>query len=915
MSESPSHSPESHLPTSAPDDTTQPQVISANADDSGAFSVFDEPLPAQKKESDTVISKKQPQPQGPDQSPVDAQGEFELGRFLEGQRLGHFELRNFVGGGGMGAVFRAVDTSLGRVVAVKVLSKNQTDEESIRRFQIEAKSAARLDHDNIARVYYVGEDKGWNYIVFEYIEGENIRDLVRRNGRLPLGEAINYTLQIAEALEHAYSREVVHRDIKPSNIIVTGAGHAKLVDMGLARLQEETPASDLTVSGVTLGTFDYISPEQARDPRLADVRSDLYSLGCTFYFMLTGRPPFPDGTVLQKLLNHSSEAPPDPRRWRPGLPEEVCDILNRMMAKLPKNRFEKPGDVIGRLLMLVDDFGLSGVARPKTVVLDVSQPQPKRWERILPWAAGLVCLAMTLIGAEWYLSGADASNVVFPELQLAAAPEAKPAVLNETPIVPPEPAPGVEPASETDVEPTSVSPDVTPSTPETSIPDAPDLNPKDSLVGPGEDVEPLVVTPDQPVDSIEDPPPAASVVIKTLVIGDESLELAEGEAFADSLAEACLRSSTSSDIRTIELRFNGPREAAPFDATANQTVIMAGAGYEPEIVFHLDRKNPAKGRMIRLLGGRLDCYGVHFRAVLPDEYDYENVWSLFRLDTSSGLTLVNCSLTMENIDAFGGVKQFPASFVSLTPPLKTDSMDSPAMPAHPRIDLSRCIVRGQASLVRAEPATPFRLYWDEGLLATTERLVEFGGSVAKYELDGFIEIDLNRLTIAAERGLVAFQRSDNAPFELGLKMQVRNSILIAGVDSPIVEHIGVSSIETAKKRFAYKGENNFYPQTSVLWSVSSSNPTDSNLSFDFQMARDESWFNEKFPHGMIMWQESPPTNADVHTRTADDFQLSTNPDNPALRDGGAGFDPESLPELPTVSLRPEALPESPVEGD
>ncbi len=190
---------------------------------------------------------------------------FEMGQSLEGEKLNHFQLEEFVGGGGMGAVFRATDTMLGRTVAVKVVSRDQTNEDTLRRFQNEAQSAARLDHPNIARVYYVGEDQGWNYIVFEYIEGVNVRDLVEHNGVLALEDAISYTLQMAEALEHASQRDVTHRDIKPSNILIMLDGRAKLVDMGLARLQQvESSTDDLTASGVTLGTFDYISPEQAR---------------------------------------------------------------------------------------------------------------------------------------------------------------------------------------------------------------------------------------------------------------------------------------------------------------------------------------------------------------------------------------------------------------------------------------------------------------------------------------------------------------------------------------------------------------------------------------------------------------------------------------------------------------------------
>jgi serine/threonine protein kinase len=247
----------------------------------------------------------------------------DLGQLLEGQQLNHFRLDAFVGGGGMGAVFRGTDTALGRTVAIKVLLQQYSnDEETTLRFQNEAQSTARLDHENIARVYYVGEDRGWHYIVLEYIEGDNIRDLVYRDGPLKLEATVNYTLQIADALEHASSRDVVHRDIKPSNVLISKNQRVKLVDMGLARLhQVDNSHEDLTATGVTLGTFDYISPEQARDPRNADVRSDLYSLGCTVYFMLTAEPPFPEGTVLQKLLQHQGDKPPDPQAIRPELPD------------------------------------------------------------------------------------------------------------------------------------------------------------------------------------------------------------------------------------------------------------------------------------------------------------------------------------------------------------------------------------------------------------------------------------------------------------------------------------------------------------------------------------------------------------------------------------------------------------------
>jgi serine/threonine-protein kinase len=374
---------------------------------------------------------------------------------LEGDRLGHFELQEYVGGGGMGAVFRALDTMLNRIVAVKVLSQEQSgDEEVLRRFQNEAQSAARLDHENISRVFYVGEDRGWNYIVFEFIEGSNLRDVVNNQGPLPLDRAISYTLQIADALVHASQRDVVHRDIKPSNVLITPEGRAKLVDMGLARLHQVEPAGDdLTASGVTLGTFDYISPEQARDPRSADVRSDIYSLGCTLYFMLTGRPPFPDGTVLQKLLQHQGDEPTDPRMFRPELPDGFIRILNRMLAKSPQQRYSVPDQLMVELTAFAAQHGLVEAGSSRLVWLSPEHLKLSLWERHLPWIVPLTVLVL-LIAALSFVWSRDADQAGPPPIHAAS----------EIPAAAEEPA-----AGDTDVAPTS-TPTVSTGTKASSLP-------------------------------------------------------------------------------------------------------------------------------------------------------------------------------------------------------------------------------------------------------------------------------------------------------------------------------------------------------------------------------------------------------------------------------------------------------------
>src|SRR5437762_10045783 len=312
----------------------------------------------------------------------------------------------------MGAVFRATDTRLGRTVAVKVLSRDHGDEETIRRFRNEAQSTARLDHPNIARVYYVGEDQGLNFIVFEFIEGTHLRDEVKRRGPLDLERAVYYTMQVAEALAHSSSRDVVHRDIKPSNLLVTADGQVKLVDMGLARLhQVESSDDDLTASGVTLGTFDYISPEQARDPRIADVRSDIYSLGCTLFYMLTGQPPFPEGTALQKLLQHNSDEPPDVRHFRPELSPRVAQLLTRMLAKRPSQRHQSANELIADLIGLGEQLGLKSVTEYGRLVV-VPASASAFWNKAWQVVAALVLLAIGIFAMEAILSPRQAGGDV-----------------------------------------------------------------------------------------------------------------------------------------------------------------------------------------------------------------------------------------------------------------------------------------------------------------------------------------------------------------------------------------------------------------------------------------------------------------------------------------------------------------------
>ncbi|GEM_PF-2684516 len=281
---------------------------------------------------------------------------------LVGAQLGPYRIEAHIGSGGMGTVFRALDVRLNRLVALKVLPPEFADDSnSVRRFLYEAQWAARLDHENIARVYDIGSDKGYHYIAFEYVDGRSVRDLLAEKGALDQVEVVRIALQVVGALCHAAARGVVHRDIKPSNLIITRSGRVKLVDMGLARTFERRGLASLTETGMTLGTFDYIAPEQARDPRSADIRSDIYSLGCTMFHMLSGRPPYLDPNPVQKLLRHQNDPPPDIRQFVPNVNRSLARVLDRMLQKDPAQRYQTPEELMSDLIDVATELNLKPV--------------------------------------------------------------------------------------------------------------------------------------------------------------------------------------------------------------------------------------------------------------------------------------------------------------------------------------------------------------------------------------------------------------------------------------------------------------------------------------------------------------------------------------------------------------------------
>lgn len=265
-------------------------------------------------------------------------------------RFGNYVIQDKIGSGGMGDVYLAKHRRMQREVALKLLPTAMAeDQHVIRRFQREVQAAAKLSHPNIVTAYDADEVDGTHYLVMEYVTGTDLSALVKQQGVLPVGQALDYILQAAKGLEYAHQAGIIHRDIKPSNMLLDDNGTIKILDMGLARIDEvdeENPATALTQSGSVMGTVDYMSPEQAQSTHTADNRSDIYSLGCTLYYLLTGNSVYGGQTVVNRILAHRDQPIPSLTSANVQVPSSVDAIYQKMIAKLPEDRFQSMQAVI-----------------------------------------------------------------------------------------------------------------------------------------------------------------------------------------------------------------------------------------------------------------------------------------------------------------------------------------------------------------------------------------------------------------------------------------------------------------------------------------------------------------------------------------------------------------------------------------
>lgn len=845
-----------------------------------------------------------------------------------GLELGHFRIEERIGMGGMGAVFRALDLRLQRNVALKLLAPGQSyDSASVKRFENEARAAARLDHENIARVYFIGEERGLNFIAFEYVTGLNVRDLIRRSGKLSPTDTVNYALQISYALKHTSAMGVVHRDVKPSNIIITPQGRAKLVDLGLAR-KDHAESADLTVTGTTLGTFDYISPEQAKDPRSVDVRSDIYSLGCTMYHMLTGQPPYPEGTALQKLLDHQNKEAPNPQLLNPAVSSELATIVLKMMNSDRNKRYQTPDQLIRDLSLVAAQLGLRGLHPEGLVWLTSRALRPRTWTSQVGWIATAVILlgAVGLLQRYPQISRRLAGgNAIFASIDAANAPQ-------PANVTPNREANGAQADLEQSSKPTPVStssPNETSSgqVAATKTPQKLEAgSPATELATSGAAAESrpterttttnvAATTPVEPNPTATSPKTATPNKTSTApeVLTDTSnvvtVYTAGGVLLREyrTLEAAC---SAVEDGGVIELRFSGSRNEKPCRISKKNVTIRGARNFDPIVRFAptANVSAPTESRMIQVQNGRLSIVNVQLELAVPSDGSAPE-YALFGLTQPSHLQLTDCLVTVTN------PRDLNTTVLSLGPDRSRSTSDMPRMPlmasgdeAAAVVELSETMIRGNCGLSSVDCQGPTQITLRDSVLALGRDAVTVTSlsSVMPEKSSGElrVELRLDHVTSMMRGSFLRFMGAGQGDQRVTVRTTAHNSIFVSTNRAALIQMETAVTPEDARRVLRWAGERNFYGAAETMWSIAS---TGEKLAFEDWV---DHWgsANEVGPNNMpILWAAELPTQ--LSTANASNFALKDEPgdENPALRgatDGGnAGADLTKLPMLMNVDQR------------
>lgn len=736
---------------------------------------------------------------------------------LLGAQLNHFHLEAFIGGGGMGAVFKGHDEQLDRTVAIKVIPFVGDDPDLQRRFRNEAQSAAKLDHPRIARVFDVGSHGDWHYIVFEYIEGTNIRDLVTRNAVLPIDDAVFYTCELADALQHAADRGIVHRDIKPSNILIGQDSKIKLVDMGLARSENLDLSEDMTASGVTLGTFDYISPEQAKDPRDADLRSDIYSLGCTLYFMLTGSPPYPGGTMLQKLLSHGNAPPPDARVLRPEVSDHMVAVIQKMLAKNPDDRYQTGFDLVADLreVAVRDGLSRSQALNPVTV------PQPNLvglWlEKHLPWIAAVLFLFVIAGWLQFQSASSRDSVVVPPTAVVVPATPATPEIGNRKPlgktILPTtrnprdsgflpdlewdlgmgtgrslrdesRPASSEQPSNENEQDASGFTP----------VPLQGESTKRDMRL------ETAVTDRVEPItgENANEVAPQVIRIVSESDVGMESSEVLHAATLRDALLMV-----QENDVREIEIAV--PEIVSePVDLQVEDLWIRSTVSGGTVIRFEVDNAAASvRGSMLDVGSSDVVIEDINFVWQVPGGSVAGG--SLFEINENTFLRLTDCSVTISNPNLRDNVYAFDV--------IADSSFSGGATAGEPQvqIELNNVVVRGEITMLHMEEAAKLGFDWDNGLLAVSGSMIETGGTlIENVESGGRINLEFWRVTVHASAGIFRMTASGNTLYPMAVDRKAGQSIFIVDQDQPHFQFAGFPKRFQGDDLLRLRGSSNLY---------------------------------------------------------------------------------------------------------
>ncbi|TWT87752.1 serine/threonine protein kinase [Stieleria varia] len=878
----------------------------------------------------------------------------DVAKILVGQQLNQYRLEEMIGGGGMGAVFRGHDEQLDRTVAIKVIPFVGNDPEMQRRFRNEAQNAAKLDHPRIARVFDAGSHDDWHYIVFEYIRGTNLRDLTNSIGVLNLDDAVYYTCQLAEALQHAADRGIVHRDIKPSNVLIGDSDTIKLVDMGLARSDNLDLSEDMTASGVTLGTFDYISPEQALDPRDADLRSDIYSLGCTLYFMLTGEPPYTGGTMLQKLLSHGNAPLPDPRELRADLPDDIVAVMQRMMAKEPKNRYQNANDLIADLMEVSYRHQLK-----RSLLLGPSTPPAPInagmiwFQNHAPW---IIAITLVLIVAGWLELSSAASRGEFvisrPEIQAELPPgpvnsdmvesvSAEPSLSTDgdsaqaiksvgSNVNSTRPADAAAVESPSSVEfpvPSALSNPANATTPFDPQAGANPLGSSNAMAG-----AEMTVSPGIPAEitadtlGVQDDPRTdllinAAELIRVVEPGSnlprampDSLYLSDsdGAALVTSLEEAVMLAEQL-EINQIEITAKR-LVSGPIAITRDGLTItsVAPGGTEVEMQWQ-ESLEVERAELIVIGSNRVTLSGIHFEWELPAEQ--VNGGSLFVLNENRLVRLQDSSVTIVNRRKHENVFVLSVLTGNSEPnrPVSAPTTTASTTNALPLVGirLDNVIVRGETNMMEMNHAAALQLVWDNGLLAITGRLLDTGGArFLPPRSDGPMQLKLSGLTAETQAGFARMKLSSSGPFPVAIVREAIDCVFVVSAGNPHFEFLGLDSLSSETSLLTLRGQANSYSASSQLndpmLRIKDTDEDTEEVSLEELANSPPSWFDERSTLWSVWWSSDDVKDQQktVSKATPSDYRQ----DGPMV----GGFDEQLLPKIPGAATETDE--ESPVYG-